>query len=200
MKAFFPLYLVPFLLTYAPAFADCKGDLAAVVDATQAAGAMRMESQFSRDGKSVHQTISEFSPPDQLRQTTTTTNGQRVTTVIVSGLKSWFIVKLAGEPEPPAKEFKSGHVEEFTKWKLPKEPIAECKTEVSSDKSEVVHFKWKQVGQGASLLTDALADSKTHILRSVTSHLVRDNGSVDSEEESIFRPIPSFIVKPPETK
>lgn len=182
------------VILFAPAhaFADCKSELIAVKEAMRAAGPLRRETQQYVDGKQVNTTVTDFSPPDQLQSTTTAKAGRLVTTVIVSGDRSWSVIKQDGKDNAPPAEFKSGFLQEFAKYRLPDEPVTDCKIEGG----DTLHLSWKGEYSQGTLFTDLLAVASSHKLKSVKARLTHKDGSVEPIEESVFGPIAAFAAKP----
>jgi hypothetical protein len=192
MKCLLAIVSVAIVFPPVYAFADCKTELSAVKEAMRAAGPLRRETQQYVDGKHVNTTVTDFSPPDQLQVITTAKGGSLITTVIVSGDKSWSVIKQDGKEIAPPNEFKSGYLEEFSRYRLPEYQVTDCRTEGT----DTLHLSWKGEYSQGTLFTDALAVASTHILKSVKARLVHRDGSEEPIEDSVFGPIAAFAAKP----
>ena len=127
MKTIVAILLCSLTIYSLPAMADCTGEVTAVLDAMRAAGPIRREMEFYREGTLETKTVSDFSPPDQLIETANSVQGNYLSTVSVSGKTAWSAMKHAGDPDQPIQEFDgSAYIEEAKTFRMPPYPITEC--------------------------------------------------------------------------
>jgi len=176
-----------------PAWADCQSDVATVLSAMRDAGPMRRQSKKIYKGAYDGTVTRDFSPPDQVQETSDSGDGVVHSTVLVSGKTGWSIIKNSEQPNLPIYEIDgSGFVTDSLRYRLPPDPVTECA--VAGDEEQLV---WKSQDSSESLVITARADAQTHLLKGLDGILKHKDGTIESEEHVTYGKIAAFTVTPP---
>ena len=91
MRQYIAFSLVAIVLSTTHALADCQTSLAAALEATRAAEPMQSKMQHFMAGQLTTNIVSEFSPPDQIRQTVTNIKTKLEAVVTGAGKTAWVV-------------------------------------------------------------------------------------------------------------
>lgn len=186
--------LIFLTLANGPALADCQSEVATVLSAMANAGPMRRQSKKIYKGAYDGTVTRDYSPPDQIQETSDSGNGELKSTVLVSGTKGWSISKDVNKPKQSVYEMDApGFVADTLTFRLPPDPVTEC-TAVGDE----LQLIWKAEGGSRSRVITALADAKTHLLKSMDGIIKRKDGTIEAEEHATYSKIAAFAVTPPE--
>ncbi len=185
--------LIFLTLANGPALADCQSEVATVLSAMANAGPMRRQSKKIYKGAYDGTVTRDYSPPGQVQETSDSGNGELKSTVLVSGTKGWSIIKDVNKPQQSVYEMDApDFVADTLTFRLPPDPVSECT--VVGDELQLI---WKAEGGSQSRVITALADSKTHLLKSMDGIIKRKDGTIEAEEHATYSKIAAFAVTPP---
>lgn len=193
MKIRIAFLLIPLILPVPSALADCNGEVAAVLAAMNAAGPIRREGEFIRDGALENKSVRDFSPPDQVIDTVDAARSGYLSVTTVSGKTAWSDIKHNGVNEYPVNEFDgSGWVEDTKKFRMPPYPITECPVD-----SGILKLVWTATDGEQSQTVTAETDAASHVMSKMDIITTLKDGTVETEEHIKFSSIAAFTVTPP---